>query len=105
MTEPEASTESTETTISDLRSIDAVLRTLIGKTAIVSTTDSLESIPLGYQIKPSWYRAKLVDVTDTMLVIVTVTTQKNEKIPLKQFLPISTVKRICVGKGHLHLHL
>ena len=105
MSDQETRAEGTETTTSDLRSVDAVLRALIGKTAIVSTTDSLESVPLGYQIKPSWYKAKLIDVSDSMLVILTATTQKKETTRLKQFIPISTVKRICVGKDQLHLHL
>ena len=85
-----------------VQSIEDVLRSLIGKLLIVSTPDSLSAVPLGHQIKPSCYKAKILKVLDGMAVLAAEGSKKKgeeKATTLKQYLPITTVKRICVGKG------
>ena len=92
----------------ELRSMTDVLRSLTGKVMTVSNPESLEGNPLGYQIKSTFYRAKILNVFDEMLVVLTETTKsgsKTEKSPTKQFIPITAVKRVCLLKDELHLHL
>jgi len=84
-----------------------VLRSLVGKVATVSNPESMESIPLGYQIKPSFYRAKILNVYEDMLAVATELSKpgKPEKTVVKQFIPFARIKRVCLLKDDIHLHL
>ncbi len=85
-----------------------MLGSLVGKLVIVSTPDSLQIIPTGHQIKPSCYKAKILKVFDGMAVLAAEGSKnKKEDKPsvLKQYLPLTGVKRICVSKEEIHLHL
>ena len=88
--------------------MEEALRSLTGKLITVSTPDSLQAVPMGYQIKPSCYKAKVLKVFDGMAVLAAEGSKRpNEPKPatLKQYLALSAVRRICVGKDELHLHL
>jgi hypothetical protein len=91
----------------EVRSMQDVLRSLVGKVATVSNPESMESIPLGYQIKPSFYRAKILNVYEDMIALATELSRpgKPEKTVVKQFVPVARVKRICLLKDDIHLHL
>lgn len=91
-----------------VRSVEDVLRSIVGKVVVVSTPDSLQEVPLGYQVKPSCYKAKVLKVLDGMAVMAAEGSKKRneEKADtFKQYLPVKTVRRICVGKAEIHLHL
>ena len=91
----------------EIRALPDVLRSLVGKVATVSNPESMESIPLGYQIKPSFYRAKILNVYEDMLAVATELSKpgKPEKTVVKQFIPFARIKRVCLLKDDIHLHL
>lgn len=110
MTDPEIATEagaSAEKKKAEIHSLKDVLRSLIGKVATVSNPESMEAIPLGYQIKPGFYRAKVLSVYDDMVAVVTELSKgaKSDKTPAKQFIPFHNIKRVCLTKDEIHLHL
>ncbi len=102
------STGETDKTKPEIHSLQDVLRSLVGKVATVSNPESMESIPLGFQIKPGFHRAKILSVHDDIITVATEATKggpKGEKLPVKQFIPFQWIKRVCIMKGELHLHL
>ena len=104
MTQAEPELKSTP----QIQSMRDVLRSLVGKLIVVSTPDSLKTIPLGHQIKPSCYKAKILKVFDAMALLAAEGSRKTEQekpATLKQYLPLSVVKRVCISKEEIHLHL
>ena len=102
--EPAAATE----TQTKVQTLEDALNSLVGKLVLVSTPDSLQAIPIGYQVKPSCYKAKILKVYEGMAVLAAEGSKKkgeDKTETLRQYVPLSSVKRICVGKAEIHLHL
>ena len=100
-------TAATETQ-NQVQTVEDALNSLVGKVVLVSTPDSLQAVPMGYQVKASCYKAKILKVFESMAVLAAEGSKKKgeDKVEtLRQFVPLSSVKRICVGKGEVHLHL
>lgn len=92
----------------EVRSLEDVFRSLVGQTAIISHPESMKSVPLGYQLKPSFNEARIHKVLEGMVVVV-VEPDEDERpgkgISMKQYIPMPWIKLVCVSKGEIHLHI
>ena len=103
---PDAPSTPPEAKKVEIRTLCDVLRSLTGRVATVSNPESMEAIPLGFQIKPAFYRAKILRVYDDVVAVATeFSKSKTEKSPGKQFISMAHIKRVCILKDAVHIHL
>ena len=108
MAEPAPQTEiHGEKTTQEDRNFHDVLLSLIGKVVTCINPESYEAAPLGYQIKAGFYRGKVTGVGKDYLIMMTEmsTRKKEERVPVKQYIPLNHVKRISLTKAECMLHL
>jgi hypothetical protein len=84
-----------------------LLKSSLGKTFTIVNPESYEHAPVGFTIKAGYYRAKLAGMGQDYLILVTEMKKgKNDPgEPVKQFLPISQVKRISMMRTERMLHI
>lgn len=84
-----------------------VLRSLVGKTVTVVNPESYQEAPVGHQIRAGFYRARPVALgRDYVLLAVEVVHQRSgEKEVVRQFVPVSRIKRVSIRKNERLLHL
>jgi cytochrome c oxidase assembly protein subunit 15 len=90
------------------RNINDVLKSLIGHAVTVVNPESFEKMPVGYQIKPGFYRAKVSGMGNDYLVLLTEQKKpgKEEKgEPVKQYIALSCIKRVSLMKSDRMIHL
>ena len=89
-------------------SFDAVIRSLVGKVVTFVNPESYEDAPVGYRLTTGFYKAKVIAVGDDYLSVATELVHKRgekEKEPVRQFIPLSHIKRISVLKGERLIHI
>jgi len=87
------------------RSFVDILRSLIGKVVTVVNPESYEDAPIGHQIRAGFYRAKPVGLGRDYLIVVTEYKHKTDKEPVKQYIPITKIKRVSMMKTELLIHI
>ena len=90
------------------RSFVDLLKSLIGKPVTLVIPESYEDAPVGHQIRAGFNRAKPVAVGHDYLVCLTEFLRKGkkeDKEAVKQYIPISAIKRISVLKDDRLIHL
>jgi hypothetical protein len=93
------------------RSFHDLLAGLIGSVITVVNPESYEHAPMGRQLKAGFYKAKLVTMGKDYLVLITEDVRQGKrgeeptKEPVKQFIPISRVKRFSHMKSDRLIHL
>ena len=105
---PEAQKKPFSPTIVDTGFLD-VLKEYLGKLFTIANAESFEKTGLGYQIGPSSYPAKLIGVgRDYVIVMIEWKLGAGKKAtsePLKQYIPLSRIKRIGIMKSGRQLHI
>ncbi len=85
-----------------------VIRSLVGKVVTMVNPESLEDAPMGYQLTTGFYRAKILSVQDDFATIATELLHKGKETvrePVKQFIPLTRIKRVTIAKSDVLLHL
>jgi len=89
-----------------------LLKSLIGHVVTVVNPESYEDAPIGHQIRSGFYRAKLIGLGKDYLILVTEYVRKGtkrgedkSKEPVRQFVPVSRIKRISILKSEKLIHL
>jgi hypothetical protein len=106
MENPAEGTEA-KPTIED-KSFNDILKAMLGNVVTVVNPESYEEMPVGHQIKPGFYRAKLLTIGRDYLAVVSEFQHAGKaakKEPVKQFIPLSRIKRISVMKAERLIHL
>lgn len=106
---PEKVAEKTaEVPTASMHSMADVLASLKGKIVTMVNPESLEDAPMGYQLTTGFYRAKILTVSDQMVIVGTELVRKGReaaKEPVKQFIPIHRIKRISIAKSDILVHI
>jgi hypothetical protein len=90
------------------RSFLDLLKSMMGQAVTVVNPESYEHAPVGYTIKPGFYRAKLSGLGQDYLVLLTEHKKSGKeagKEVVKQFLPFHRIKRVSITKSERFLHL
>ena len=93
------------------KSFSDVLRALMGKSITVVNPESYEDAPIGHKIKTGFYRAKVAGLGRDYVVIhtnfasISRTGQKVKEEPVKQYIPISRIKRVSLLEKEAVFHL
>ena len=107
----DASQGSTKTAGVEEKSFLDVLKALMGKTITVVNPESYEDAPVGHKIKTGFYRAKVAGlgrdyvVVHTNFASISRTGQKVKEEPVKQYIPITRIKRVSVLEKECVFHL
>lgn len=94
-------------TIED-KSFTDILKAMLGTVVTVVNPESYEAMPVGHQIKPGFYRAKLLTIGRDYLAVVSEFQHPGKaakKEPVKQFIPLARVKRVSVMKNERLIHI
>ena len=78
----------------------------------VVNSESYEDAPIGHQIRSGFYRAKPIGLGQDYLILVTEYVHRGPKVskekakePVRQYIPISRIKRISLLKTEKLIHL
>ena len=83
-----------------------ILRSFVGKIVTIVNPESYEVAPMGFKLGEGFYRGKLTALGRDYVVMMTqIERKKGQAEPVKQWIPISRVKRISVMKTDRILHL
>ena len=82
-----------------------VLKALLGKVVTVVNPESYEQAPMGFQVRTGFYRGKVAGLGKDFLIIMTEFNAKGDAEPVKQYIPLSRIKRISLMKSDRILHL
>ncbi len=106
MTETEAKTAKPQAIVEN-RGFYDIVKDLVGKAVTIVNPESFEHAPVGYTLKPGFYRAKVVGIGNDYLIFVTELSKPKGggKEPVKQYLPISQIKRVSMMKGDRLIHI
>jgi hypothetical protein len=108
MDTPEESKAPARTPEMDSKCFRDILKTLVGNVITVVNPESYEEMPVGHQIKPGFYRAKVLTLGEDFIAVVSEHQHagKNaKKEPVKQFVPIREIKRLSILKSERLIHL
>jgi hypothetical protein len=95
-------------TRSPITSMNDLLRTLVGKKATISHPEAVKVSPLGHQIKPGFYLAKVVHVYEDMVAVITENekgAQQTDSHPTRRFIPLHWIKLVSVDKDEIQIHI
>ncbi len=105
---PEAPKKPFTPTIEDKHFVD-VLKDHLGKVFTIANSESFEKTGLGHEISASSYPARLVGVGRDYVIMMIEwkhgTGKKSTSEPLKQYIPISRIKRVGLMKSGRQLHI
>jgi len=93
------------------RSFHDLLTSLVGSVVTIANPESYEHAPMGRQLKAGFYKAKLTTMGRDYLVLLTEDIKQGKrgeepsKEPVKQYIPISCIKRFSHMKSDRILHL
>ncbi len=84
------------------------LQAVVGKVVTMVNPESLEEAPTGYQLSRGFYRAKVLALgKDYVTVVVEFVHRRKEqsKETVKQYIPLSRIKRMSVSKSEVFIHI
>ncbi len=85
-----------------------ILKAMLGNVVTVVNPESYEEMPVGHQIKPGFYRAKLLTIGTDYIAVVSEfqhAGKSGKKEPVKQFIPLNRIKRVSVMKAERLIHI
>ena len=94
--------------INEDRSFLDLLNSLMGQVVTMVNPESYEDAPVGHQMRAGFYRAKPVGMGKDYLIIATEyihTGREAGKEPVRQYIPLSRIKRISIMKGEKLIHI
>ena len=94
--------------ITEKRDFHDLLRSLIGEIVTVVNPESYEDAPIGHQIRAGFYRAKPIGLGNDYLILATEFVhagRESGKEPVRQYIPLTAIKRISVLKTEKLIHL
>ena len=92
----------------DPSTFQEVLKVLTGQIVTVANPESYEEAPLGHRLTTGFYKARILKVGDDFVSLATEfkhTKGEIPKEPVKQFVPLHSIKRISVMKSEKVIHL
>jgi hypothetical protein len=83
------------------------LEGFLGKVVTVVNPESYEDAPVGHRLTTGFYRAKVVDLGEDVITLVTeyVHAHEKSKEPVKQYVPLDKIKRLSVMKSERVIHI
>jgi len=93
------------------KSIDTfakVLAALVGKVVTVANSESYEDATIGHRLGAGFYDARILELRTDFLILVTEfhhASGHGADEPVKQFIPLSRVKRVSVMKSEKIIHI
>jgi hypothetical protein len=95
-------------TAEEPKSFRELLKAMLGGVVTMVNPESYEEMPVGHQIKPGFYRAKLLALADDYLVVISEFQHAGKgakKEPVKQYIPLSGIKRVSMMKQERLIHI
>ncbi|PIE21887.1 MAG: hypothetical protein CSA62_15215 [Planctomycetota bacterium] len=92
----------------DPASFTEFLSSLVGRVVTFANPESLEDAAMGYVLKTGFYRTKLLAVHNDYFCVAAELVHKGKetrKEPVRQFIPMSAIKRVTVGKSDILVHV
>ena len=85
----------------------SVLKSLVGKVVTIVNPESFEDAPVGNRLTTGFYRAKVIGVQADYVAVATEYVHKRggSKEPVKQFIPLTQVKRVSLMKSDRIIHI
>ena len=92
------------------RSFQELLKSLVGQVVTIVNPESYEDAPVGHQIRAGFYRAKPMGLGKDYLIVATemhhaTRGADKEKEPVRQYIPLSQIKRISLLKAEKLIHI
>jgi hypothetical protein len=85
-----------------------ILRALVGSVVTVANSESYEDAPVGHRLGAGFYKAKVMELKGDHLILGTQfrhSSGHGNDEPVKQFVPLSRIKRVSVMKSEKILHI
>ena len=85
-----------------------LLETLVGQIVTIVNPESYEDAPVGHQIRVGFYHAKPIGLGNDYLILATEYVHKGKetaKEPVRQYVPLTKIKRISIMKSERLIHL
>lgn len=89
-------------------SFNDILTGFLGKVVTIVNPESYEAATVGHTLTTGFYRAKVLHVGTDYITLATEFVHKTttkEKEPVRQYLPISVIKRISLMRTERLIHL
>ena len=90
------------------RSFYDLLKSLMGQIVTIVNPESYEDAPVGHHIRAGFYRAKPIGLGNDYLILATEFVhagRESGKEPVRQYIPLSAIKRISVLKSEKLIHI
>jgi hypothetical protein len=97
--------------VTENRTFQELLKSLIGHVVTIVNPESYEDAPVGHQIRAGFYRAKPIGMGQDYLIVATEFTHSaggaaaQSKEPVRQYIPVSQIKRISILKTERLIHI
>ena len=81
---------------------------LVGHVVTVANSESYEDAPVGHRLGAGFYKAKVIEMKGDHLILGTQfrhSSGHGEDEPVKQFVPLTRIKRVSVMKSEKILHI
>ena len=107
MSDSQSATQDAPQVIEEKRDYVDVLRDLVGKRVTIINPESYEALPAGgSELKANYYPGKIGGVGRDYLIFHTVlAATKKDRQPVKQFIPLTRIKRLSIMQTGTLLHL
>ena len=90
------------------KSFQDLLKSLMGQVVTMVNPESYEDAPVGHQIRAGFYKAKPIGLGKDYLIVATEyvhTGREASKEPVRQYIPLTNIKRISIMKGEKLIHI
>ena len=108
MSEPTQDAGARPAAPTEIKSYRDVLKSMVGTVVTIANAESYEQVPLGFELTTGFYKGKVSAVAQDCVVLATEFERRGKnkgREPVKQFIPISRIKRISLMKSERVLHL
>jgi hypothetical protein len=108
MTDTQQETSHERTGAGKLDTFSDILMALVGHVVTVANSESYEDAPVGHRLGAGFYKAKVIEMKGDHLILGTQfrhSSGHGEDEPVKQFVPLTRIKRVSVMKSEKILHI
>ena len=108
MSEPQQENTQEQTQSRSLDTFSDVLLALVGKVVTVANIESYEDAPVGHRLGAGFYKAEITAVKSDFLILSTHFHHSGSQAddePVRQYVPLSRIKRVSVMKSEKILHI
>ncbi len=107
-TTPKGTVKPQAAPIEEDRDFHDLIKSLIGQIVTIVNPESYEDAPVGHQIRAGFYRAKPIGLGRDYLIVSTTMQHRGkseEKEPVRQYIPLSQIRRISLMKSEKLIHI